>query len=147
MPIFSRLRFIIWRFLAPRELSPPTNVRFTLGAESAGSYPVTVEWNPPYSWGDDKDGAQTRSYTAAYRQLINADGSRHTGTYANWTPTAPLAADDLDHVQPSAPANTVWEFRIRSNNRNGEHSNYIVLVYHTQTGSRRFGHRFAERFG
>ena len=129
-------------------LTPPRHLRFTLGAEAAGSYPVTVEWNPPSSWGGDEDGAGTRSYTAAYRQILNADGSAHTGSNAAWRPTAALAADDLDHVQPDAPEDTVWEFRIRSENKLGEMSNYAILVYHARVrqSSRRFGHRFQQRF-
>ena len=147
MPYKAVFRWVITALrLGARALTPPLGLNFRLGAEVSGEYPVTIRWSPPASWGNDRDGAGTRAYSAAYRQILDANGARHTGLYSGWTPTRALAADDLDYTPPNAPADTVWEFRILAENRNGEHSGYAMLVYHAQTGSRRFGHRFQQRF-
>ena len=152
MPFVYAFRYVIQAlFSRARGLTPPGNLRFELGAEAAGSYPVTIRWNAPSSWGDDEGGAGTRDYTAGYRQLLNADGSAHTGTYADWTPTAALAADDLDYNPPNAPENSVWEFRIRAQNRNNapqERSAYATLTYHARVAasSRSYGHQYSRHY-
>ena len=131
MPFVAAFRWVIQALRFGGGVQAPRNLRFTLGAESGGAYPVTVFWDKTPSWGSDSGGAGTRSYEGQYRQTENADGTPHTGANAAWGVQFVRGENDqLRHVNPSAPVGTVWETRIRVENRNGEHSDYAVLEIH-----------------
>ena len=144
--LFSRIRFaftVIRDTLAP-PLTPPRNLRIALGNEASGSYPrPTARWDAPASWGDDDGGSQTREYIFGYRQLRNADGSAHTGTYQNWTGVGRTLAQ-MSHRNPAAPVGTVWECRVLAENKDGDRSDYATLTYHAveQDGFLLLDHRF-----
>ena len=52
------------------ELGEPRNMRADIGAESGGVYPVTVQWDAPASWGDDRDPAQHVQARALVSRLV-----------------------------------------------------------------------------
>ena len=132
----------IW-FWDEAELGEPRNLRFLLGAEAGGAYPVTVEWDAPASWGDDRLGTQDRAYSFQYRQITNGDGTPHTGTYQAWR-GVPRSEAQRSHVNPNAPEGSIWESRVRAINKLGEHSGYAQITYHPTSGL--FGFRFGPRF-
>ena len=126
-------------------ITAPRRLRAVYGAEAAGAFPVTLEWDAPESWGNDTfDQIQSRrSYHGEYVQLTNADGTPHTG--ANSTPT-PFNQfdDDTDHRLPSAPNGSIWRAQVQAINRAGARSEYAVLTFHPTSGL--FGFRFGNRF-
>ena len=134
---------LLWDFGAT--ISRPQRLRAIIGSLGGGGFPVTVAWDAPESWGDDQfDQVQTRrAFQGSYRQLTNADGTPHTGTYS--VPTAfNQFDDDLDHRLPVAPNGSTWEFQVRAINRSDERSGYSHLTIHPTSGL--FGFRFGQRF-
>ena len=75
--------------------------------------------------------------------LKNADGSAYSGSQ---TASVPFTTNDqdFDHVLPNAARGSVWNFQIRSTNRNGDHSPYATLEIHAteQAGYLTLDHRF-----
>ena len=125
-------------------VQPPQNLRFELGAEASGSFPATVRWDAPASWGNDAAGSGTREYNGEYsRRGTNADGTTYTGSQTTPVPISG-AATSFNSVAISAARGSLWDFRIRSTNAEGDHSTYVRLVIHAteQDGFLTLNHRF-----
>ena len=143
--LFSRFRAVLTVIRGGEiGVQPPRNLRFELGAEASGVFPVTVRWDAPASWGNDASGTGTREYNGSYnRRGTNADGSTYTGSQTTPVPVAGVATS-FNSVAFNAARGSLWDFHIRSTNADGDQSGYVEIVIHAteQEGYLTLDHRF-----
>ena len=122
------------------ELTPPSNLRLSGGALSAGNRLWTVSWDEPSSWGDDRSGLEQRKYDTEVRELFLPNGQPAGG---NWT--SPRNDHTARSRQISVPDRSVWQMRVRADNMLGEESGWIVIRIHSR--DRGFGPGWGRGFG